>query len=107
GLEALPAPARGGRGASREGASERGEEGERAPAAGRSVRREGDEGGRGAPDGRARREAARGTRGGPHRGSGREDPVPRAEARRQDAADRGAPLEVVRLARDLDGVVAV
>ncbi len=59
GLEALPAPARGRRGPPQEGARQRREEGDDAAAAGRAIRREGVEGGRGAPDGRARREDAR------------------------------------------------
>ena len=59
GLEELPAPARGRRGAPQEGARQRREEGGVAAAAGRQVRREGVEGRRRAPDGRARREAAR------------------------------------------------
>ena len=76
GLEALPAPARGRRGAPQEGARQRREEGDHAAAAGRPLRREGVEGRRRAPDGRPRREDARRPRRGARRRPGRQAALP-------------------------------
>ncbi len=67
------------------------EEGDRAPAPGREIRREGDEGGRGPPDGRPCRAAARGLRRGSHQGSGREAALPRAGGLRSHPAHRARP----------------
>ena len=77
GLEALPAPARGRRGTPQEGARQRREEGDDAAAAGRPVRREGVQGRRSAPDGGARREAARRPRRGARRRPRGEAALPR------------------------------
>ena len=101
GLEELPAPARGRRGAPQEGARQRREEGRRSAAAGGEVRRQGHEGRSGPPDGRPRREAARRPRGRAHRRPGRQAAVPDARSVRPHPAAGERPLEELRLPRDL------